>query len=826
MGSSYSCCDIAFIGNLATIDPSTPTRAPSSSSPITSSAVRPSAPSAHRRSLVTDQIYQFALGYPQTPPETSPLLKATSDSSWEKPEIIQGGMGSFRFQWDRPAGEVYVTGTFDDWAKSVKLDKEGDGFAKRVELPLNQNISYKFVVDGTWCTSTEEPQETDQDGNVNNILTSDRLSASSDKMNSAFTSGVTPESTTAKLAGDVPKESSQQPSNEATGSQTASSSDLPGTFPQTPANEDSAFSVNPIPATSGYGNPIDLQPGEKVPDPSNLTSNTISSTVKDDPSLPKSDDSANNFGVAPLPATGAFGNPINLEPGEKIPPTSHFTSNTIDTHVTTDQESYEKGSNAPVLPDVVTPQKERDSKGGSMFSVPGISKNMIPESSRPMGEGMAMEKDPGAFIQSAGANSTTAALAGAVPKEAKSTGTEKDPGAFIQSAGANSTTAALAGAVPKEAKSTGTEKDPGAFIQSAGENSTTATLAGAVPKENYGVPKIVQESQAEAGTDAEAGNNRQAVAEKTDVEKELESNIPKSAATSEGIAGGNASTSAVGGANHGSHALPASIQQSIDEMNKGSAIAPTVPDVVQESIAKSHVAPEAAGYKEMVGEKSAMESELLRKMPTEEAKGEPAPVASAALSETAPAPTENDRTTPAVMGSQNPATATTTNNSSMPAPSNNTPTTAPPPAEKSAVLGGSSTDSTTSSSTMKGAKSFPAKSSAPPPAISEPAASSSPPMTTAAAPASTPATEKAARKSSDYSREVSPMTKTDQQSKPMVTTGLGSSAAPPTSQPAPSKAAASPTSGTSPSTDKKSKRASGFFGKLKAKFSDKDKDKK
>ncbi|KAL9639839.1 MAG: hypothetical protein Q9204_000945 [Flavoplaca sp. TL-2023a] len=779
---------------LATIDPSTPTRAPSSSSsPITSSAVRPSAPSAHRRSLVTDQIYQFALGYPQTPPETSPLLKATSDSSWGKPEIIPGGMGNFVFRWDRPAGEVYVTGTFDDWAKSVKLDKEGDGFAKRVELPLNQNISYKFVVDGTWCTSTEEPQETDQDGNVNNILTSDRLSSSSDKMNSAFTSGVTPESTTAKLAGDVPKEPSQAPSNEATGSQTASSSDLPGTFPQTPANEDSAFSVNPIPATSGYGNPIDLQPGEKVPDPSNLTSNTIPSTVKDDPSLPKSDDSANNFGVAPLPATGAFGNPINLEPGEKIPPTSHFTSNTIDTHVTTDKESYEKGSNAPVLPDVVTPQKERDSRGGSMFSVPGISKNMIPESSLPMGEGMAMDNDPGAFIQSAGANSTTAALAGAMPKEAKSTGTEKDPGAFIQS---------------------------------AGENSTTATLAGAVPKENYGVPAIVQESQAEAGTDAEAGNNRQAVAEKTDVEKELESNIPKSAATSEGIAGGNASTGAAGGASHGSHALPASIQQSIDEMNKGSAIAPTVPDVVQESIAKSHVAPAAAGYKEMVGEKSAMESELLRKMPTEEAKGEPAPVASAALSETVPAPTENDSTIPAVMGSQNPATAKTTNNSSMPAPSNNTPTTAPPPTERSAVLGGSSTDSTTSTSTMKGAKSFPAKSSAPPPAISEPAASSSPPMTTAAAPASTPATEKAARKSSDYSREVSPMTKTDQQSKPMVTTGLGSSAAPPTSQPAPSKAAASPTSGTSPSTDKKSKRASGFFGKLKAKFSDKDKDKK
>ncbi|KAL8671879.1 MAG: hypothetical protein Q9168_003632 [Polycauliona sp. 1 TL-2023] len=783
---------------LATIDPFTPPRVPASSaSPISSRAVgtsRSTPPSANRRSPITDQIYQFALGYPQTPPEADPALEPTSDWPLAESDKTLGGMGSFVFRWDRPAGEVYVTGTFDDWAKSVKLDKEGDGFAKRVELPLGQDISYKFVVDGTWCTSAKEPQETDQDGNVNNILTSDQITSPSDKMSSAFTSGVTPESTTAGLAGGVPKESSRGHSNEETDPQTASSSDLPGSFPQTPANEPSAFSVNPIPASSGHGNPIDLQPGEKVPDPSALTSNTVSSTVKDDPSLAKSDVSANTFGVSPLPATGGFGNPINLEPGEKVPHSSQFTSNTIDTHVTTDKESYEKGSNAPILPDVVTPQKERDSKGASMFSVPGISKNMIPESSLPMGgETMAMEKDPGAYIQSAGANSTTAQLAGAVPKEDRSMTAEKDPGAFIQSAGAS---------------------------------STAAQLAGAVPKEDSGIPQIVQESQAEAGTDAEAGHTRQAVNEKSDMEKELESKIPESAATSEGIAGGATGAGAVGGASHGSHALPASIQQSIDEMNKGSTIAPAVPDVVQESIAESHVAPEAAGDEKMVEEKKAMESELLNKVHTEDASGEPAPVASAALTESAPAPTGNETTTPAAMSSQTPTTATATDSPSVPASSNDASTAAPSSTNTPAVLGGSSTDSTASTSTMKGAKSFPAKSSAPPPAISEPASTSSPPVTNAAAPASTPATEKAARQSSDYSREVSPMTKPDQQSKPMVTTGLGSSAAPQASQAAPSKAAASPTSATSASTDKKSKRASGFFGKLKARFGDKEKDKK
>ncbi|KAL8695212.1 MAG: hypothetical protein Q9218_000250 [Villophora microphyllina] len=755
-------------------------------------------------------------------------------------------MGSFVFKWNHPANEVYVTGTFDDWAKSVKLDKEDGAFVKKVELPLGQTISYKFVVDGNWTTDPTAPQEDDGANNVNNVLTPDRISESNPKahdLGSTMMSNVSSQSTTAKMAGEVPKESSREAPKEEQSTE-STSSDLPGAFPETPANEASGFSVNPLPATSGFGNPVDLQPGEKVPDPSTITLNTVSSTAKDDPSLSKSDDSEQAFGVAPLPATGGFGNPINLEPGEKVPHPSEFTSNTIDTHVTTDKESYEKGSNAPQLPDVVTPQKERDSRGASMFSVPGISNNMIPESSLPMGDTSPLEKDPGAFIQSAGADTTTAMLAGNVPKEAT------------------------------------------------------------------GLPQVVQKSRNEAGINAEAGHNREAVREKSAVEKELESKIPEAPATSEGIAGQGSgattqdagSTATAGGLGGYSHSLPASIQQSIDEINKASAIAPTVPDVVQESIAESHtspeaagdktmvdekramedellskvptedaadepastaiaptvpdvvqesiaeshVSPEAAGNKTMVGEKRAMEDELLNKVPTEDAAGEPAPTASAALTESAPAPTDTQTTTPAAMNAQTstlrdptenlgtstsgysnpyPPTSSSTSDAPMAAATGQTNYPAPPTDQNqsSATTTGPPTTTTAPPAASKGAKSFPTKSSAPLPAISEPATQSNDPVTTAAAPAMTPATEQAAGKSSDYSREVSPMTKTDNQSKPTITTGVGSSSAPQTSEPASSKTPASPMSNTSASTDKKSKRASGFFGKLKAKFSDKDK---
>lgn len=45
---------------------------------------------------------------------------------------------------DHPAEEVYVTGTFDDWGKTVKLEKDGTGFSKTVEtLPLHEKVYYK-----------------------------------------------------------------------------------------------------------------------------------------------------------------------------------------------------------------------------------------------------------------------------------------------------------------------------------------------------------------------------------------------------------------------------------------------------------------------------------------------------------------------------------------------------------------------------------------------------------------------------------------------------------------------------------------------------------
>jgi hypothetical protein len=39
---------------------------------------------------------------------------------------------------------VYVTGTFDDWGKTIKLDKVGDVFEKQVQLPkADEKVYFK-----------------------------------------------------------------------------------------------------------------------------------------------------------------------------------------------------------------------------------------------------------------------------------------------------------------------------------------------------------------------------------------------------------------------------------------------------------------------------------------------------------------------------------------------------------------------------------------------------------------------------------------------------------------------------------------------------------
>lgn len=459
----------------------------------------------------------------------------------------------------------------------------------------------------------------------------------------------------------------------------------PGAFPETPApNDDQTFSVNPIPASGGMSNPMQLTPGEPVPS----SSGDVTSGVHDDPELKSKDEQS--FGVAPIPASGGIGNPIQLAPGEKVPDSSTINSNTVQSTATTDQASYERSdASPPVAQPTPGTLQDRVAPSTGVLGGPGP---MIPESSMAMGDSTDINKeDTGPTMSSVAPGSTTTAMAGQVPKEPRGEPTveKSDDGpdastATMATVGAGATTLGLAGAVAKEERGEPTvlkDSTQDANISSVAPGSTTADMAGQQPKEERGVPEIVSESQQEAKVDPEASANPEAVAEKKDVEAELKKEVPEASSTAESgtlgksedgvgakaAAGVAAAGVTVAGAAVAANevikdktgtdakaALPPSVQETVDEKAKESSIpqkaaesstdaaretTTTVPTEVKESQEKAGESAEASGSPDVVKEKAQAEQELLSKVSESEAKGEPAPTASAAEATSAPAPT-------------------------------------------------------------------------------------------------------------------------------------------------------------------------------------------
>jgi len=488
-----------------------------------------------------------------------------------------------------------VTGTFDNWSGHThKLDKEGSVFSKTIALPTTgENILYKFVADGEWKHDPTHKIDTDSSGNLNNVITPSDIMP-------ATIQGTGPGATTAALAGQVPLEKPVE--------------DLPGAFPETPAatevtGEEQAFSVNPIPASAGAGNPVQLAAGEPVPHPSTINAATVTSHVKDDEEL-KSKDLNETVSVAPIPASAGIGNPITLAPGEPVPLHQTVTDHTLTSNVKLDKESYEK-SDAAAL-NGVPYTSSIDKQAASAVAAAGVGpQTIIPESSIGVGNNASILAGGEPTIQSTGAGSTTADLAGKQPIEPRQEATVIDDkkessnggiaGAIAGGvAGLGAAAAGTAALLNKKTKdATGVDavsKLPESVQKSINDINSGSTSTGAVPAE-------VKASQAAAHSAPEASANPEAVAEKSAVEKELLAKVPTA------------------------------------EPGTGAAAASDVPTEVLASQKKAHVDSEASANPVAVHEKSDVEKELLAKVHTTEAAGEPAPVVTAATTAVAPATT-------------------------------------------------------------------------------------------------------------------------------------------------------------------------------------------
>jgi hypothetical protein len=144
------------------------------------------------------------------------------------------------------------------------------------------------------------------------------------------------------------------------------------------------------------------------------------------------------------------------------------------------------------------------------------------------------------------------------------------------------------------------------------------TTETGLPAPAIAIPAVVSESQKEAHASPEAASSPEVVAEKTAMESELLREVPKTNESGEPAPAVSAAT-----------ATTAPVAQS-------ETVSRDVPEVVADSQHEAHVSPEAAANSEAVAEKSAVESELLEKLPRSDEAGEPAPVLTAATTATAP----------------------------------------------------------------------------------------------------------------------------------------------------------------------------------------------
>ncbi|KAF3918807.1 hypothetical protein AA313_de0210138 [Arthrobotrys entomopaga] len=313
------------------------------------------------------------------------------------------GKGTYTFKWSQPGDEVFVTGSFDNWKQTEKLEKVADGtHMATVTLDLAEKITYKYVVDGAWKADPSQRVEQDISGNDNNYLLPEDINPleepvisvpvvpvpdTVDESVTPFVSSVGPMSTTAALAAQVPLEPKAEKETEPE-IQAEKVEEQPTEVPTVAT----ISTVGPEATTAALAAEVPLE--EKAAEPPIVPEATKTVVPEDLPTpdpksvpgfLPDTVDEV--VGVHPLPASETPGNPIHLEPNEPVPP---VTSASITDNVHLDEEHYNHpdasnlgvGATATAALTAVT-----EAISSAAASLPETARNLIPESVLPIVSG-------------------------------------------------------------------------------------------------------------------------------------------------------------------------------------------------------------------------------------------------------------------------------------------------------------------------------------------------------------------------------------------------------------------------------------------------------
>lgn len=324
---------------------------------------------------------------------------------------------------------------------------------------------------------------------------------------------VTPESTTAALAKDVPLENKEELPQ-------ATPSDIPGGFPVTPANElDKFIGVNPIPAQDVTAEPVTVAPGEPLP--ASVKAGDINEHVKLDkegyedssalPGLSKEettipDVTSNTIPESSLPIATADATINSAAPAS--------TTAALAAEVPLETKTAE-------VPEVVKESQEK------AHADPEASANPEAVQEKAVVEDELLEKVPTA-------PSTSEGTAGFGTQKTEAAGvvvaTAATVGGLAAAAAINAKDTVVEAAAPHVEQATVAATDAAAQLPEPVKESLPVSVQEAIggqtkeeTREEVApeVPTVVKESIAEAGKSPEAAANTEAVIEKKEVEAEL-----------------------------------------------------------------------------------------------------------------------------------------------------------------------------------------------------------------------------------------------------------------------------------------------------------------
>ncbi|CAI2186784.1 13249_t:CDS:2 [Funneliformis geosporum] len=78
----------------------------------------------------------------------------------------------FEFKWKHGGNDVIITGDFDMWqcTHKMKYNPLSNDFVAVIDIDRTKQHEFKFIVDGMWQANWDLPTQTDEHGNVNNVI--------------------------------------------------------------------------------------------------------------------------------------------------------------------------------------------------------------------------------------------------------------------------------------------------------------------------------------------------------------------------------------------------------------------------------------------------------------------------------------------------------------------------------------------------------------------------------------------------------------------------------------------------------------------------------